>query len=60
MNILQNPTDNGSSACHNQSILRKVIVNIYKADESDFIKATHRIYHDAKRPSKISVSVLKE
>jgi len=34
-------------------------VNIYEADEKDFIKATHRIYHDAKRPSKISISILK-
>lgn len=34
-------------------------LNIYEAEEKDFIKATHRIYHDAKRPSKISVSILK-
>ena len=34
-------------------------VNIYEADEKDFIKATHRIYHDAKRPSKISIHILK-
>ncbi len=34
-------------------------VNIYEADEKDFIKATHRIYHDTNRPSKISISVLK-
>lgn len=34
-------------------------VNIYEADEEDFIEATHRIYHDSKRPSKISISVLK-
>ena len=38
----------------------QTFVNIYEANESDFIKATHRIYHDAKRPSRISVSVLKE
>lgn len=35
-------------------------VNIYEADEEDFIKATHRIYHDAKRPSHIKVKILDE
>lgn len=35
-------------------------VNIYKADKNDFIKATHRIYHDSQRPSKISISILKK
>jgi putative CocE/NonD family hydrolase len=35
-------------------------VNIYEADENDFIKATHRIYHDAEHASKISISILKE
>ncbi|MDD4109044.1 MAG: CocE/NonD family hydrolase [Prolixibacteraceae bacterium] len=35
-------------------------VNIYEADAEDFIKATHRIYHDSKRPSRISVSILNE
>lgn len=34
-------------------------VNIYEAEKNDFIKATHRIYHDAQRPSKISISILK-
>jgi predicted acyl esterase len=34
-------------------------VNIYKSSDSDFQKATHRIYHDAKYPSKIKVTVLK-
>ena len=34
-------------------------VNIYEAEQKDFIKATHRIYHDAQRPSKISVRILK-
>jgi putative CocE/NonD family hydrolase len=33
-------------------------VNIYKCSDSDFQKATHRIYHDAKYPSHIKVSVL--
>jgi predicted acyl esterase len=35
-------------------------VNIYEADEKDFIKATHRIYHDAEHASKISINILKE
>mgnify|MGYP000538029399 FL=1 len=34
-------------------------VNIYEAEEEDFIKATHRIYHDAQRPSKIAIGILK-
>jgi len=34
-------------------------VNIYEAEQKDFIMATHRIYHDAQRPSKISFSILK-
>ncbi|MDH3650344.1 MAG: CocE/NonD family hydrolase [Saprospiraceae bacterium] len=33
-------------------------VNIYECDEEDFIKATHRVYHDATRPSHISVRAL--
>jgi len=33
-------------------------VNIYEANEGDFQKATHRIYHDARRPSSVRVSVL--
>jgi hypothetical protein len=33
-------------------------VNIYKCSDSDFQKATHRIYHDAKYPSGIKVSIL--
>jgi predicted acyl esterase len=35
-------------------------VNIYEADKKDFIKATHRIYHDAEHASKISISILRE
>jgi len=35
-------------------------VNIYEANEEDFIKATHRIYHDRKRPSHVKVKVLVE
>ena len=33
-------------------------VDIYKCSESDFQKATHRIYHDAKYPSHLKVNVL--
>jgi hypothetical protein len=33
-------------------------VNIYKCSDSDFQKATHRIYHGAKYPSNIKVSIL--
>lgn len=32
-------------------------LNIYEAEEKDFIEATHRIYHDAQYPSKISFDV---
>ncbi|MCA1741027.1 MAG: CocE/NonD family hydrolase [Bacteroidales bacterium] len=35
-------------------------VNIYECTESDFQKATHRIYHDAKRSSHIIVNVLQQ
>jgi len=34
-------------------------VNIYECSDSDFQKATQRIYHDAKYPSHIKVTVLK-
>ena len=34
-------------------------VDIYKCSESDFQKATQRIYHDANNPSCVRVSVLK-
>jgi len=34
-------------------------VNIYECSDSDFRKATHRIYHDAKYPSHIKVTLLK-
>ncbi len=33
-------------------------VDIYKCDEEDFIKATHRIYHDKERPSGITFNKL--
>ncbi len=32
-------------------------VDIYNCSDSDFIKATQRVYHDAARPSKIGVLV---
>jgi putative CocE/NonD family hydrolase len=35
-------------------------VNIYECEADDFIKATHRIYHDAERPSSVTVGVLKK
>jgi putative CocE/NonD family hydrolase len=35
-------------------------VNIYKCSETDFQKATQRIYHNNKYPSSIKVSVLQE
>ena len=35
-------------------------INIYEADEKDFIKATHRVYHDTERPSHITINVLAE
>ena len=34
-------------------------VNIYEASKEDFIVATHRIYHDERRPSKIAIGILK-
>lgn len=33
-------------------------VDIYKCSDSDFQKATHRIYHDASHPSNIKVTIL--
>lgn len=35
-------------------------VDIYHCDESDFQKATHRIFHDAEHPSRLEVAVLQE
>jgi putative CocE/NonD family hydrolase len=34
-------------------------VNIYKCSDSDFQKATMRIYHDSKNPSHLEVNILK-
>jgi putative CocE/NonD family hydrolase len=33
-------------------------MDIYSADDKDFQKATHRIYHDAQNPSSVSITVL--
>ena len=35
-------------------------LNIYECEADDFISATHRIYHDAERPSSVTVGVLKK
>ena len=35
-------------------------VNIYECSEVDFIKANHRIYHDARKPSHVSLKILKD
>jgi uncharacterized protein len=35
-------------------------VNIYKCSESDFQKATQRIYHDSKYPTSLKVNVLQQ
>lgn len=37
---------------------QKYVENIYKAEESDFIKATQRVYHSASQPSFVSVEIL--
>lgn len=37
---------------------QKFVPNIYKAEDSDFIKATHRVYHSAKNASCVEVDVL--
>jgi putative CocE/NonD family hydrolase len=36
----------------------QTFVNIYQADDNDFQKAIHRIYHDARHPSSVQVMVL--
>ncbi len=33
--------------------------DIYTADETDFQKATHRVYRDEDHPSKVTVRVVK-
>ena len=32
--------------------------NIFKAEESDFVKATHRLYHSAEHPSYVELQIL--
>ena len=38
---------------------QKYVDNIYKAADTDFIKATHKIYHQSASPSFLEVDVLK-
>lgn len=38
---------------------QKYVDNIFKADKDDFIKATHRVYHNAANESYLEVGVLK-
>lgn len=38
---------------------QKYVPNIYKANATDFIKATHRVYHNAATPSYLEVSVMR-
>ncbi|MVM35540.1 CocE/NonD family hydrolase [Spirosoma sp. HMF4905] len=38
----------------------QTFVNIYKATEADFQKATHRVYFSPQQPSSVTVSVLKD
>ncbi len=38
---------------------QKFVPNINKAKDSDFQKATHRIYHDAAHPSSVKLTVMK-
>lgn len=39
---------------------QKYVPNIFEASESDFVKATHRIFHSPRHPSRIEVSLLPE
>lgn len=38
---------------------QKYVDNIFKADEEDFVKATHRVYHEPENTSFIEVDILK-
>lgn len=38
---------------------QKYVENIFKADDTDFIKASHKVYHDETSPTAIHVQVLK-
>jgi putative CocE/NonD family hydrolase len=37
---------------------QKYVDNIFQADEKDFIKATHRVYHDAGNPTGLEVGTI--
>ncbi len=37
---------------------QKYVENIFEAKESDFVKATHRLYHNDKQVSKVTFKVL--
>ncbi|WP_299457014.1 CocE/NonD family hydrolase [uncultured Microscilla sp.] len=39
---------------------QKYVPNIFKANDDDFVKQMHRVYHNAKNPSYIEVEVLKK
>jgi uncharacterized protein len=39
---------------------QKFVENIYNADKTDFIKATHKVYHDAENKSFLEVGILNE
>lgn len=38
---------------------QKYVPNIFEAEEADFIKATHRVYHSQRNPTFLEVDVLK-
>ncbi|MHC4493740.1 MAG: CocE/NonD family hydrolase C-terminal non-catalytic domain-containing protein, partial [Planctomycetota bacterium] len=38
---------------------QKYVDNIFEADEEDFIKATHRVYHSPEHASYLEVKVLR-
>lgn len=38
----------------------QTFVNIYEAEEADFQKATHRIYHEADLPSRVQLHIFKD
>jgi len=38
---------------------QKYVENIFDATEQDFVRATHKIYHDSEHPSSISLKLLK-
>jgi uncharacterized protein len=38
---------------------QKYVDNIFQADDKDFVKANHRVYHNKQQPSSINVKMLK-